>query len=67
MIKSQSEIQQLKTAINVNFKIVNKKLSKYEKEIALILKKINTEKIYMTYDQLSKDIDVKVTSYMDDD
>ncbi|OGC36493.1 hypothetical protein A2436_03265 [candidate division WS6 bacterium RIFOXYC1_FULL_33_9] len=67
MIKSQSEIQQLKTAIDVNFKIVNKKLSKYEKEIALILKKINTEKIYMTYDQLSKDIDVKVTSYMDDD
>ena len=65
MIKSKSELEELKVLIESNFRILDRKISKSDRDMERILKKILKSNQIPEYEPIFKQETIKIRSYLD--
>lgn len=64
MIEKGSNIQQVASSLEVQLKIMNKRLSEYERNIVRLLKRIEQSSSNTQYKEVES-CEIKIRSYMD--
>ena len=66
MIKQINDLEELKLFIEMNFRILDKKISMKDREIEVLIKKIKKDLLLEEYEPVFEERDIKVISYTDD-
>jgi uncharacterized protein YqiB (DUF1249 family) len=66
MIKSKSELEELKILIESNFRILDRKISKSDRKIEAVIKKIKKDLLIQEYIPAFEERDIKIVTYTDD-
>ncbi|HNW23146.1 MAG TPA: hypothetical protein PKH06_00040 [Candidatus Dojkabacteria bacterium] len=66
MIKQRNDLEELKLFIEMNFRILDKKISMKDREIEVLIKKIKKDLLLEEYEPVFEERDIKVISYTDD-
>lgn len=66
MIKQRNDLEELKLFIEMNFRILDKKISMKDREIEVLIKKIKKDLLLEEYEPVFEERDIKIVSYADD-
>jgi len=65
-MNDKRDIEKLRVLVESQFKVINSKLSSYDRNLLKILKRLEQEINPAVYHEICKEQDIKVTSYMDE-
>lgn len=65
-MNDKRDIERLRVLVESQFRVINSKLSSYDRNLLKILKRLEQEINPAVYHEIGKDQDIKVTSYMDE-